>query len=95
MAQITSALLRIEGQLVHSSSQTIYLGTSTSLQPGEALNDLESFRSSDPVTRKRYVKVVEAVQQKGGEVVIFSSMHESGQRELTNPLNFDRILTVR
>jgi protein pelota len=24
---------------------------------------------------------VEAVQQKGGEVVIFSSMHESGQRE--------------
>ena len=42
MAQITSALLRIEGQLVHSSSQTIYLGTSTSLKPGEALNDLES-----------------------------------------------------
>jgi protein pelota len=27
------------------------------------------------------VSLVEAVQQKGGEVVIFSSMHESGQRE--------------
>ncbi|TFK29385.1 pelota [Coprinopsis marcescibilis] len=38
------------------------------------------FRSSDPVTRKKYVNVVEAVQSKGGEVVIFSSMHESGQQ---------------
>jgi protein pelota len=39
-----------------------------------------SFRSSDPVQRKKYVALVEAVQQKGGEVLIFSSMHESGQR---------------
>ncbi|KAH6915336.1 pelota [Coprinopsis sp. MPI-PUGE-AT-0042] len=38
------------------------------------------FRSSDPVTRRKYVDVVEAVQGKGGEVVIFSSMHESGQQ---------------
>ncbi|EAU84885.2 pelota [Coprinopsis cinerea okayama7 len=38
------------------------------------------FRSSDPATRKKYVEVVEAVQAKGGEVVIFSSMHESGQQ---------------
>lgn len=28
-------------------------------------------------------------------MVIFSSMHESGQRELTSPLNFDRILTSK
>ena len=38
-------------------------------------------RASDPVIRKKYVAMVEAVQQKGGEVLIFSSMHESGQRE--------------
>ncbi|KAF8165236.1 eRF1 domain 1-domain-containing protein [Crassisporium funariophilum] len=38
------------------------------------------FRASDPATRKKYVSVVESVQQKGGEVVIFSSMHESGQQ---------------
>lgn len=42
-----------------------------------------SNRSSDPTTRKKYVELVEAVQQKGGEVVIFSSMHESGQRKFT------------
>jgi stalled ribosome rescue protein Dom34 len=39
-----------------------------------------SDRSSDPITRKKYVALVEAVQQKGAEVLIFSSMHESGQR---------------
>ncbi|XP_006460238.1 hypothetical protein AGABI2DRAFT_203120 [Agaricus bisporus var. bisporus H97] len=38
------------------------------------------FRSSDPATRKKYVEVTEAVQHKGGEVLIFSSMHESGQQ---------------
>ncbi|KAF8138437.1 eRF1 domain 1-domain-containing protein [Boletus edulis] len=38
------------------------------------------FRASDPKTRKRYVSLVESVQQKGAEVVIFSSMHESGQQ---------------
>ena len=37
-------------------------------------------RSSDPVTRKKFIHVTEAVKQKGGEVLIFSSMHESGQR---------------
>ncbi|KAJ7684060.1 eRF1 domain 1-domain-containing protein [Mycena rosella] len=40
----------------------------------------ELFRASNPVIRKKYVGLVEAVQQKGGEVVIFSSMHESGQQ---------------
>ncbi|KAH8830453.1 pelota [Flagelloscypha sp. PMI_526] len=38
------------------------------------------FRASDAPTRKRYVELVDAVQSKGGEVVIFSSMHESGQQ---------------
>ncbi|KAG6911210.1 hypothetical protein DXG01_003077 [Tephrocybe rancida] len=47
---------------------------------GSLLISDDLFRSSDPTTRKRYVEVVEAVQQKGGEVVIFSSMHESGQQ---------------
>ena len=43
-------------------------------------------RASDPGIRKKYVAMVEAVQQKGGEVLIFSSMHESGQREQDTPL---------
>ncbi|KAI0081703.1 pelota [Panus rudis PR-1116 ss-1] len=38
------------------------------------------FRSSDTTTRKKYVALVEDVRQKGGEVLIFSSMHESGQQ---------------
>ena len=37
-------------------------------------------RSSDPVTRNRYVEMVEAVRSRGGESLIFSSMHESGQQ---------------
>jgi len=37
--------------------------------------------ASDPVLRKKYVKLVESVRKKGAEVLIFSSMHESGQRE--------------
>lgn len=36
--------------------------------------------ASDPKLRKKYVELVEGVQQKGAEVVMFSSMHESGQR---------------
>ncbi|KAG8890642.1 Translation factor pelota [Tulasnella sp. 332] len=40
----------------------------------------ELFRSNDVNQRKKYVALVEAVRQKGGEVVIFSSMHESGQQ---------------
>lgn len=39
-------------------------------------------RASDPKERKKYVALVEGVQKKGGEVFQFSSMHESGQREL-------------
>ncbi|KAK6974962.1 Deoxyribodipyrimidine photo-lyase [Favolaschia claudopus] len=47
---------------------------------GTLLISDDLFRSSNPETRKKYVELVEAVQQKGGEVVIFSSMHESGQQ---------------
>lgn len=47
---------------------------------GTLLISDELFRSSDPATRRKYVAVVEATQQKGGEVLIFSSMHESGQQ---------------
>jgi len=47
---------------------------------GTLLISDDLFRASDPITRKQYVQLVEAVQQKGGEVVIFSSMHESGQQ---------------
>ncbi|KAF9247321.1 eRF1 domain 1-domain-containing protein [Melanogaster broomeanus] len=47
---------------------------------GTLLISDELFRASDPKTRKRYVSLVESVQQKGAEVVIFSSMHESGQQ---------------
>ncbi|KAJ7638960.1 eRF1 domain 1-domain-containing protein [Roridomyces roridus] len=47
---------------------------------GTLLISDDLFRANNPETRKKYVGVVEAVQQKGGEVVIFSSMHESGQQ---------------
>ncbi|KAJ7764997.1 eRF1 domain 1-domain-containing protein [Mycena maculata] len=47
---------------------------------GTLLISDDLFRASNPETRKKYVGLVEAVQQKGGEVVIFSSMHESGQQ---------------
>ncbi|KAK4705159.1 protein pelota, partial [Phenoliferia sp. Uapishka_3] len=40
----------------------------------------EIFRSPSVVRRKRFVKLVEDVKGYGGEVLIFSSMHESGQR---------------
>lgn len=40
--------------------------------------------SNDPKERKKYVKLVESVRQKGAEVLIFSSMHESGQREFAS-----------
>lgn len=39
-------------------------------------------RSSDPVQRKKYVEMTDGIREKGGEVLIFSSMHETGQRKL-------------
>ncbi|EPQ59481.1 hypothetical protein GLOTRDRAFT_70959 [Gloeophyllum trabeum ATCC 11539] len=47
---------------------------------GTLLISDQLFRASDPAERKKYVGLVEAVRDKGGEVVIFSSMHESGQQ---------------
>lgn len=42
-------------------------------------------RASDPKERKKYVALVEDVQRKAGEVLRFSSMHESGQRGSSAP----------
>ncbi|KAI0052991.1 pelota [Auriscalpium vulgare] len=47
---------------------------------GTLLISDELFRASDPQLRKRYVTLVEDVREKRGEVLIFSSMHESGQQ---------------
>ncbi|KAF8591410.1 hypothetical protein K439DRAFT_1650675 [Ramaria rubella] len=38
------------------------------------------FRANDPLQRKRFIGIVEGVRKKGGEVLIFSSMHESGEQ---------------
>ena len=38
------------------------------------------FRSQDIQTRKKWVGVVDAVKEQGGEVRVLSSMHESGKR---------------
>jgi protein pelota len=46
-------------------------------------------RASDPKERKKYVALVEDVQRKGGEVLRFSSMHESGQREFTASICYE------
>lgn len=42
-------------------------------------------RAPNPQERKKYVALVEGVQRKGGEVLRFSSMHESGQRKFIAP----------
>ncbi|PAV20930.1 mRNA surveillance pelota [Pyrrhoderma noxium] len=47
---------------------------------GTLLISDELFRAKDPSERKKYVRLVESVRQKGAEVLIFSSMHESGQQ---------------
>ena len=47
---------------------------------GTLLISDELFRSTDPQTRNKYVEMVEAVRARGGEALIFSSMHESGQQ---------------
>lgn len=38
------------------------------------------FRASDPVRRKKFVALVEEVRSAGGDVSIFSGMHESGRQ---------------
>lgn len=67
---------------------------------GALLISDDLFRSSDPTTRKRYVEMADAVRTKGAEVLIFSSMHETGQQLnqlsgiaaiLTFPLDIDMV----
>jgi protein pelota len=50
------------------------------------------FRAADPARRKRFVELVEEVRAQGGEVAIFSSMHESG-RQLNALTGIAAILT--
>lgn len=50
------------------------------------------FRSPDPNRRKKFVKLVEDVRAQGGQVAIFSSMHESG-RQLNGLTGIAAILT--
>ena len=38
------------------------------------------FRASNPSIRKKYVRLVEMVKQRGGTVLIFSSLHVSGEQ---------------
>ncbi|KAH8105914.1 pelota [Cristinia sonorae] len=47
---------------------------------GTLLISDELFRANDANLRKKYVNLVEDVRSKGAEVLIFSSMHESGQQ---------------
>ncbi|QRW01802.1 mRNA surveillance protein pelota protein [Ceratobasidium sp. AG-Ba] len=55
------------------------LGTDRCVRGTLLISD-ELFRSSDVNERKRYVALVESVREKHGEVLIFSSMHETGQQ---------------
>ncbi|UTT94284.1 hypothetical protein NDA17_004171 [Ustilago hordei] len=50
------------------------------------------FRAADPARRKKFVELVEDVRAQGGEVAIFSSMHESG-RQLNALTGIAAILT--
>lgn len=50
------------------------------------------FRSADPAQRKRFVELTETVKAQGGEVAIFSSMHETG-RQLNGLTGMAAILT--
>ncbi|KAI1303665.1 Protein pelota -like protein [Halotydeus destructor] len=38
------------------------------------------FRNQDPVTRRRYVALVDSVREKNGDVKLFSSLHPSGEQ---------------
>lgn len=50
------------------------------------------FRAANPARRKKFVQLVEDVRAQGGEVAIFSSMHESG-KQLNNLTGIAAILT--
>jgi stalled ribosome rescue protein Dom34 len=46
--------------------------------------------SNEPAIRRKYVDLVDLVRGKGAEVLIFSSMHESGQRAIVRCSSFHR-----
>ncbi|KAF8681383.1 hypothetical protein RHS04_03407 [Rhizoctonia solani] len=58
---------------------------------GTLLISDELFRSGDVNERKKYVALVESVREKRGEVLIFSSMHETGQPILNFPLDVEMV----
>lgn len=64
-------------------SDGLFRCVKTSRNPGSF--SYPRHRASDPLERKKYVALVEGVQRKGGEVLRFSSMHESGQRKPNAP----------
>lgn len=39
------------------------------------------FRSADIATRKKYIELVEGVRASGGQVLVFSTLHVSGERK--------------
>ncbi|KAG2175789.1 hypothetical protein INT44_000267 [Umbelopsis vinacea] len=46
------------------------------------------FRSADIATRRKYIELVEGVRASGGQVLVFSTLHVSGERKsLLNELN--------
>lgn len=45
---------------------------------GTLLISDDLFRAADPAKRNKYVQMVDDVRARGGEAIIFSSMHESG-----------------
>jgi len=47
---------------------------------GTLLLSDELFRAADIPTRRRYIRLVESVRSMGGKVLIFSSLHFSGEQ---------------
>ncbi|CAG8613401.1 1422_t:CDS:10 [Rhizophagus irregularis] len=56
----------------------------------------ELFRSADISTRKKYIELVESVRAIGGKVLIFSSLHVSGEQlnQLTGLKRHNYLLTI-
>ncbi|GFS30157.1 eukaryotic release factor 1 (eRF1) family protein [Actinidia rufa] len=54
----------------------------------------ELFRSSDVVTRQKYVNFVNSVKHSGGTALVFSSMHVSGERKYSFFVMYTRFSKV-
>ncbi|KAL7421789.1 Translation factor pelota [Cryptotrichosporon argae] len=59
---------------------------------GTLLISDDLFRSADPATRNHWVQMVDDVRARGGEAIMFSSMHESG-RQLNDLTGVAAVLT--